>query len=190
MEQSKDDFLTGKLLIAMPGLQDPRFERSVIFMCAHSSDGAMGLIVNKPMEGLEFAELLRRYELPVPSAPIQVPILFGGPVEVNRGFFLHSSDFTDGDNTHRVSDRYALTASVAILQAISQSSGPQKRFLALGYAGWDGGQIEREIQQNSWIHCDADCDLVFASRYEDVWQRALAKLGIDISGLTGCSGRA
>lgn len=190
MDRGEDDFLVGKLLIAMPGLQDPRFERSVIFVCAHSAEGAMGLIVNKPVEGLDFSELLRRYELPCTETLPKVPILFGGPVELNRGFFLHSSDYTDSENTHSICDGISLTASLDILKAISEGRGPQKCFLALGYAGWDGGQIEQEMRQNSWIHCDADASLVFGFQYETIWQKALTKLGIDISGLTASAGQA
>jgi putative transcriptional regulator len=190
MESSSDHFLTGKLLIAMPGMQDPRFDRSVIFMCDHSPERAMGLIVNKPVEGLDFGELLHRYDLaPGPQAP-KVPIVFGGPVELNRGFILHSADYADATNTHPVTADISLTASVEILKAISEGHGPKKCFLALGYAGWGEGQIESEIRDNGWIHCDADSDLVFASHFETVWQKALAKLGVDISGLTGSSGRA
>ena len=190
MEESSDDFLTGKLLIAMPGMQDPRFERSVIFICAHSAEGAMGLIVNKPVEGLDFGELLHRYKLSCDKETSSVPILFGGPVELNRGFFLHSSDYTDAENTHPVTDEISLTASLEILKAVSEGHGPRRKFLALGYAGWDGGQIESEIRENSWIHCDADGELVFSTRYEFIWQRSLAKLGVDIGGLTGSSGQA
>jgi putative transcriptional regulator len=190
MEQSSDSFLAGKLLIAMPGMQDPRFERSVIFMCAHSAQGAMGLIVNKPVEGLDFCELLQRYHLNGGPETPKVPILFGGPVEINRGFFLHSTDYADADNTHPVTTEISLTASVGILKAISEGHGPRKRLLALGYAGWDEGQIESEIRDNGWIHCDADIDLIFTPHYETVWQKAIAKLGVDLSGLTGSSGRA
>lgn len=190
MQDVNEDFLTGKLLIAMPGMPDPRFERSVIFMCAHSAEGAMGLIVNKPVDGLDFAELLRRYNLPSDGLVRKVPILFGGPVDLGRGFFLHSPDYCDADSTHPVTAGISLTASQDILKAIAEGRGPQKSLLALGYAGWDEGQIESEIRDNGWIHCDADPDLVFSTRYENVWQKALGKLGVDISGLTGSAGRA
>jgi len=190
MEQDSDSFLVGKLLIAMPGMQDPRFERSVIFMCAHSGDGAMGLIVNKPVEGLEFEELLHRYDLACGPQTPKIPIVFGGPVELNRGFFLHSADYGSDATTHAVTAEFSLTASVDILKAIAQGHGPKRSLLALGYAGWNEGQIESEILENGWIHCDADADLVFATRSDAMWQKAIAKLGVDLSGLTGSSGRA
>ena len=190
MKQGSDNFLVGKLLIAMPGMADPRFERSVILMCVHSAEGAMGLIVNKPVEGLAFAELLRRYELAGGEDVPEIPIVFGGPVEMGRGFILHSADYTGEPATLAVTSEISLTASIDILRAISERRGPKQSLLALGYAGWGEGQIESEILANGWIHCDADASLVFGADYNAMWQKAIAKLGVDISGLTANSGRA
>ena len=180
MKQDGEDFLLGKLLIAMPGMQDPRFERSVVFMCAHSAEGAMGLIVNKPVEGLIFSELLQRYDLhPAPDMP-SIPIVFGGPVELGRGFILHTSDYAGEAATVPVAAGISLTASVDILRAIVEGRGPKQSLLALGYAGWGEGQIENEILENGWIHCDADAGLVFGGDHEAKWQKAVNKLGIGI----------
>jgi putative transcriptional regulator len=194
MERGGGGFLVGKLLIAMPGMEDPRFERSVIFVCSHGDDGAMGLIVNKPVEGVRFAELLERYSLPGSELsggePPDVPVLFGGPVELDRGFILHSADYSNGEGTLAVTSEFSLTASVDILKAIVRGQGPKERLLALGYSGWGEGQIEDEIRANGWIHCDADADLVFGTDYAATWQKAIAKLGVDLSGLTGSAGRA
>lgn len=183
-------FLTGKLLIAMPGMQDPRFERSVILMCSHSAQEAMGLIVNKPVEGISFGELLRRYNLTADENAQPVPVMFGGPVELGRGFFLHSPDYLVADSSRLISKDIAITADVAILHAIAEGHGPRDCLLALGYAGWDEGQIDSEFLANSWIHCDADPALLFDTRADAIWSKALAKLGVDLSGLTGTSGRA
>lgn len=183
-------FLTGKLLIAMPGMQDPRFERSVILMCSHSEREAMGLIINKPVEDIKFDELLHKYNLIADTNMPPVPVMFGGPVELNRGFFLHSPDYHAEDNTHEVATDIALTADDAILHAIAAGNGPRQCLLALGYAGWDEGQIESEIRDNSWIHCDADPALIFETKTNAIWSKALAKLGVDLSGLTGTSGHA
>jgi putative transcriptional regulator len=189
VSQSGDNFLVGKLLIAMPGMSDARFDRSVIFMCAHSNDGAMGLIVNKPVAGVAFGELLRSYDLAA-DAPVDVPVLFGGPVETGRGFILHSNDYAGNVATLAVTAEISLTASIDILRAISEGRGPKQRVMALGYAGWGEGQIESEILANGWIHCDADPELVFGSHYDSMWQKAIAKLGVNLSGLTGAAGRA
>jgi len=185
-----DSFLEGKLLIALPGMSDPRFERSVIYMCAHSGTGAMGIIINKPIEGLGFQELLRRLELPVSDSTPDSPILFGGPVETGRGFVLHSGEYEGEDSTLPISPDVSLTATLDILRAIGEGKGPDRAVFALGYAGWGPGQIESEIQANGWIHCDADAALIFGNHMESKWSEALAKLGIDISALSAHAGRA
>jgi putative transcriptional regulator len=190
MELEKNDFLLGKLLIAMPGMLDPRFERSVILMCSHSAEGAMGLIVNKPVSGLVFSELLLRYDLSLEAGAPEVPIVFGGPVELGRGFILHSADYTGEQATVPVTSKISLTASIEILHAIAAGRGPRRSLLALGYAGWGEGQIEREILENAWIHCDADPDLIFGTPYDAMWKKAIATLGVDISGFAGTAGRA
>lgn len=185
-----DNFLEGKLLIAMPGMPDPRFEKSVIFMCAHSADGAMGLIVNKPIEGLSFRELLEKFELDTRTDFGEAPVLFGGPVNMGRGFVLHSADYGTEDATLAVTSEISLTATTEILAAIAGGTGPAKALLALGYAGWSPGQIENEILSNGWIHCDADAGLIFDTAHEAKWETAIAKLGADISGLSTEAGRA
>ncbi|MGB8601152.1 MAG: YqgE/AlgH family protein [Rhizomicrobium sp.] len=188
--ESNDHFLDGKFLIAMPGMQDPRFERSVVLICSHTPEQAMGLIINKPVEGLAFGELMRRYDLHSDASLPDVPVMFGGPVELSRGFFLHSPDYNGGENTRIVTEDLSLTADVDILRAISEGRGPKRCLLALGYAGWGEGQIETEMLDNGWIHCDADATLVFDAEAETIWTKAIAKMGVDLSGLTGASGRA
>ena len=188
--QSGESFLEGKLLIAMPGMPDPRFEKSVIFMCAHSAQGAMGLIINKPIDGLSFRDLMPKLGIGVTADRADASILFGGPVQMGRGFVLHSTDYASEETTLPLTSEISLTATVDILRAISEGRGPQKSVLALGYAGWGEGQIEAEIVANGWIHCDADARLVFDTNYEARWQSALAKLGADISGLSAEAGRA
>jgi putative transcriptional regulator len=188
--KSGESFLEGKLLIAMPGMPDPRFEKSVIFMCAHSADGAMGLIINKPIDGLSFGELVDKLGIGMNVARSDEPILFGGPVQMGRGFVLHSADYTGEDSTLSLTPEISLTATVDILRAIAEGRGPKKAVLALGYAGWGEGQIEAEILSNGWIHCDADAGLVFDTDYESRWRKAFASLGADISGLSAEAGRA
>ena len=188
--KSGESFLEGKLLIAMPGMPDPRFERSVIFMCAHSADGAMGLIINKPIDGLSFRDLMPKLGIGVAANRAAAPILFGGPVQMGRGFVLHSNDYGGEETTLALTSEISLTATVDILRAISEGHGPEKSVMALGYAGWGEGQIEAEILSNGWIHCDADPGLVFDTDYESRWQKAFASLGADISGLSAEAGRA
>lgn len=187
---ASDRFLEGKLLIAMPGMSDPRFEKTVIFMCSHSGEGAMGLIVNKPVDGLGFRELIREWELGMGTNTPDLPVLFGGPVQTGRGFVLHSSDYDGKESTMAVADDVSLTATLDILKAIASGRGPQKAIFALGYAGWGPGQIESEIRANGWIHCDADAAILFDTDVKSKWNRALGKLGIDPSGLSAHAGRA
>jgi putative transcriptional regulator len=185
-----ENFLEGKLLIALPGMSDPRFEKSVIFMCAHSVEGAMGIMINKPVAGLSFQELLRKLELQVTPATPDFPVLYGGPVETGRGFVLHSGDYESTDATLPVSEDVSLTATLDILRAIGEGRGPQKAIFALGYAGWSPGQIEDEIRSNGWVHCDSDSTLLFNTNIEAKWATALGKLGIDVSGLSAHTGHA
>ncbi|HEY1836227.1 MAG: YqgE/AlgH family protein [Rhizomicrobium sp.] len=183
-------FLEGKLLIAMPGMSDPRFEKTVIFMCAHSGEGAMGLIVNKPVDGIGFRELIRQWELGITAHTPDLPVLFGGPVQTGRGFVLHSSDYEGKESTMPVANDVSLTATLDILKAIASGHGPQKAIFALGYAGWGPGQIENEIRAAGWIHCDADDAILFGPDMQSKWNLALAKLGINLSGLSVHAGRA
>ncbi len=185
-----DGFLLGKLLVALPGMPDVRFEKSVIFMCAHSEEGAMGLIVNKPFEGLSFRELVERLDVRVSANARDAPILFGGPVGTGQGFVLHTSEFGNGEATMQITSEISLTATIDILRAIAEGRGPEKALFALGYAGWGPGQIEAELSQNGWIHCDAKKAILFDLECDDKWRAALATLGADISGLSAEAGRA
>ncbi len=189
-ETGSESFLEGKLLIAMPGMPDPRFEKSVIFMCAHSAQGAMGLIINKPIAGLTLRDLMPKFSADTAMHVFDAPILFGGPVQIDRGYVLHSAEYGGQESTLAVTNEFSLTATVDVLTAIAEGRGPAKSILALGYAGWGAGQIESEIQLNGWIHCDPDTQLIFDTPCEAKWQNALAKLGADISGLSAEAGRA
>jgi len=197
-KNSHPAYLDGQLLVAMPVMTDPRFARSVIYMCAHSEEGAMGLIINQPAENISFGELLERLEI-APQAPESeidigksddLPIHFGGPVETGRGFVLHSSDYHAEDSTLTINDSVCLTATIEILRAIAEGKGPDQALLALGYAGWSPGQLEREIQANGWLNCPADSELIFADNPETKYDRAMAKIGIDPSHLVSDAGHA
>ena len=185
-----ENFLEGKLLIALPGMADPRFEKSVIFMCAHSLEGAMGIMINRAVEGLRLRELMDKLEIETVPGARDMPVLYGGPVETGRGFVLHSGDYESPDSTLPVSEDVSLTASVEILRAMGEGKGPKKALFALGYAGWEPGQIEDEIRANGWIHCDADISLLFDTELGFKWANALRKLGIDASSLTAHTGQA
>jgi putative transcriptional regulator len=182
--------LTAKLLIAMPGMGDPRFDRSVIFMCAHSEDGAMGLIVNKPAPDLAFADLLEQLGIEAGPGAIRLPVHAGGPVEHGRGFVLHSADYRRPGSTLGVDDRFGMTATLEILEDIAKGEGPKSAFLALGYAGWGPGQLEDEIRRNGWLTCDASEELVFGTSNAEKWAAALQKIGVDARLLSSSAGRA
>ena len=190
-------YLDGQLLIAMPVMGDPRFERSVIYLCAHSAEGAMGIIVNRPAGSIDFPGLLVQLDIIKKAEQIKLPenaetlkVLKGGPVETGRGFVLHSSDFFIQDATLRIDHEICLTATVDILKAIAKGAGPKHAILALGYAGWAAGQLESEIQDNGWLHCPADPDLIFDSDIDSKYQRALDKIGIDLGKLSSEAGHA
>jgi len=183
----EDGWLTGQFLIAMPSMSDPRFERSVIYMCAHSKEGAMGLVINKSLESLSFTDLLD--QLGVEDSQAEMAILSGGPVETGRGFVLHSADY-DREGSLAVSDDIRLTATIDVLKAIAVGSGPRERLLALGYAGWAPGQLEGEIQANGWLTVASDRQILFDDALDSKWSRAIAKLGVDASMLSSFAGRA
>jgi putative transcriptional regulator len=192
-----NSYLDGQLLIAMPVMEDERFARSVIYVCAHSSEGAMGIIVNRPAGSIDFPELLMQLEIIDKSDGIKLPesaesmkVLKGGPVETGRGFVLHSSDFFIEDATLPIDDGICLTATVDILRAIAKGGGPKHAILALGYAGWAPGQLEDEIQGNGWLHCAADEDLIFGGDVEEKYRRALQKIGIAPGMLSAEAGHA
>ena len=173
-----DSYVTGQLLIAMPGMRDERFAKSVIYMCAHSEEGAMGLVLNQRLDSLTFAELISQLELEEKHLSKDVPVHFGGPVESGRGFVLHTSDYQQ-DATLEVVNGVALTATVEILKAIAQGKGPQKSLLALGYAGWGPGQLDMEIRANGWLQVPSDSEIIFDIEPDTKWERAIQRLGID-----------
>jgi putative transcriptional regulator len=189
-------YLDGQLLVAMPIMTDKRFARSVIYMCAHSAEGAMGLIINQRASHISFSELLKQLSI-VPDSPDEVEIELadmdvhvGGPVETGRGFVLHSADYYAADSTLPIDDGVSLTATVDILKAIAGGKGPDRAILALGYAGWRAGQLESEIAANGWLHCSADAGLLFDRDVEEKYERALSKIGIDPSHLVSDAGHA
>jgi putative transcriptional regulator len=183
------EFLTGQLLIAMPTMEDPRFAQSVIYLCAHTPEGAMGLVLNRPLQRPKFDDLLRQLEVaPVPPAR-RIQLCAGGPMDNARGFVLHTADWT-GEGSLRVNESLALTASLDVLKAIAEGNGPREGLLALGYAGWGPGQLDAEIQQNAWLSVPADETIVFDDGHETKWRRALAKLNIDPLLLSGAAGHA
>jgi putative transcriptional regulator len=191
------EYLDGQMLIAMPVMDDERFQRSVIYVCAHSSEGAMGIIVNRPAGSIDFPGLLMQLNIIKKGQHIALPedaeamkVLRGGPVETGRGFVLHSSDFFIKDSTLPIDDEISLTATLDILKAIASGAGPKRALLALGYAGWAPGQLETEIQHNGWLHCPADTDLVFGDDVDHKYERALKKLGIDLAMLSNEAGHA
>jgi putative transcriptional regulator len=181
--------LSGQLLVAMPQMSDPRFARTVVYLCAHSSDGAMGLVVNRLIDSLTFSSLLSQLGVEAEGEPADMPVHFGGPVESSRGFVLHSADYLQ-DSTLVIDDEIALTATVDVLKAIARGDGPRHRVLALGYAGWAPGQLDAEIQANGWLLVPADVDLVFGAENDAKWERAIAKIGIDLSLLSSEAGHA
>jgi putative transcriptional regulator len=185
------------MLVAMPGMLDERFARTVIYMCAHSADGAMGIVLNKPASDLRFSDLLVQLDIipekdviRLPNRVGRMPVLMGGPVETSRGFVLHTPDFSIQQSTLPIDDGICLTATVDILRAIAQGGGPQTALLALGYASWTAGQLESEIQANGWLNCPADSDLVFESPIEVRYDRALRKMGVSIGTLSSEAGHA
>jgi len=190
-------YLDGQMLIAMPSMRDERFTRSLIYVCAHSSEGAMGIVVNQPASNINFSDLLVQLEVIPAGDLIQLPpragevkVLKGGPVETGRGFVLHSADFFIENSTLPIDEGICLTATLDILKAIARGSGPVSALLALGYAGWAPGQLESEIQENGWLHCSADPELIFGNDTDSKYQKALKKLGIDLGMLSSEAGHA
>ena len=189
-EISKEDgYLTGQLLVAMPQMLDERFAKSVIYLCAHTEDGAMGLVVNKLLENIDFPDLLDQLDLSPAPGGDDIRVHFGGPVESGRGFVLHTSDYVQ-DATMVIDDQIAMTATTDILRDIAEGDGPRNSLLALGYAGWGPGQLDTEIQANGWLSVAADDTLVFGTDPDTIWKGALAKMGIDVSMLSGDAGHA
>ena len=185
-----DGFFAGQLLIAMPGISDPRFERAVILICAHDGEHAMGIAVNNPIAGLTVPTLLEKLDIRSALTLPPDPVLLGGPVEGERGLVLHSTDYL-GEHSRAVGAGVALSATREVLEAMASHHGaPAKSLLALGYAGWGAGQLENEIKQSVWLSCDPDEELIFGNDHGRKWARALAKLGVDPRRLTSVAGRA
>ncbi len=184
-----DSDLTGQLLIAMPAMEDPNFAHSVILLCAHTDEGAMGIVLNQPLAKPSFDALLEQLDVkPVPPAR-QIQLCQGGPVDHGRGFVLHTSDWTS-DGSLRVDDGLALTASLDVLQEIAQGGGPRQGLLALGYAHWGPGQLDQEMQENVWLSAPAPLALLFDAEHDTKWRRALGILRVDPSLLSGVAGHA
>lgn len=192
-EKNSASYLTGKLLLAMPSMGDPRFHKAVIFICAHDENGAMGLVINHTMPGLELSQLLEQLkihsEIKVDLDKISIPILSGGPVESARGFLLHSTDFVQKD-TVKIDERYGITGTIDALKEIASGNGPERLLFILGYAGWSPGQLEHEIQDNAWLVADADPEIIFRAPAEEKWTLAINTLGINPAMLSGAAGRA
>jgi putative transcriptional regulator len=184
-----EGYLTGQLLIAMPGLHDARFARTVIYMCAHNEDGAMGLVINRLIGAITFPDLLRQLGIEPTGLTDEIRVHFGGPVESGRGFVLHSSDYLQ-EGSLNVDGKIVLTATIDILHDIAAGAGPRQRLMALGYAGWGPGQLDSEIQANGWLNADADDDIVFGQDLESKWERAISKLGVQVSNLSDAAGHA
>lgn len=182
-------YLTGNLLVAMPTIGDPRFEKSVIYLCAHSEGGAMGIVVNKALGALTVSELMSQLSLEGSATTARMPVHFGGPVETGRGFVLHSADHVY-EGTLQIDERVSLTATMDVLKAIAAGEGPKRALMALGYAGWGPGQLDEEIQANGWLQVPADEELVFGTALEQIWERALQRLGIDLTMLSSEAGHA
>lgn len=180
--------LTGQLLVAMPSMLDPRFAGCVIYMCAHSSEGAMGLIVNKPAQDVSVSDILS--ELNLQEEQIKLPVHFGGPVEHARGFVLHSPEYASDLFTLAVDDRFSMTGTIDVLEDIACNRGPRHALLMLGYAGWGPDQLETEIMSNGWLTCSSSPELVFSTANDMKWVTALEMMGIDPVGLSGTAGRA
>ena len=193
MTEERNNYLTGKLLLATPSMGDPRFNRAVIFMCAHDENGAMGLVVNHSMPDVDFSDLVGQLKLTsdikIDLEKCNLPVMYGGPVESARGFLLHSNDFIRAE-TMQISKSYSVTGTVDALKDIAIGSGPENLMFALGYAGWEAGQLDAEIHQNAWMIVEPDYELVFGEDPEAKWTNAIKKIGIDPGMLSVTSGRA
>ncbi|MBM3521157.1 MAG: YqgE/AlgH family protein [Alphaproteobacteria bacterium] len=190
-------YLDGQILIAMPGMSDTRFDRSLIYMCVHSESGAMGIIINKVAPMMSFGDLVSQLDIlrdgdiaHIPDDISRMSVQFGGPVEPGRGFVLHTSDYFSSGSSLPVTERISLTATTDILKTMASGQGPLRALLALGYSGWAPGQLEDEIQRNGWLHCVADEDLIFGEAHEEKYGRALRKIGVDPAMLSSDAGHA
>lgn len=183
-------FLAGRILLAMPSMGDPRFHKAVIYMCAHDENGAMGLVVNHMLPGIDLARLLDQLHIKAEDAHMAgKPVMSGGPVETARGFVLHSNDFSHAD-TIRIDNRFSVTGTLDVLKSIASGKGPARMLFMLGYAGWGAGQLDEELRQNAWMVSDPDPDIIFQASPEEKWERSIRKLGIDPGMISGAAGRA
>ncbi|MBO9706924.1 MAG: YqgE/AlgH family protein [Caulobacter sp.] len=190
-DKAEPAFLTGRMLVAMPGIEDPRFERAVLYLCSHDAEQAMGLAVNRPVEGLTLSELLGNLGVKTELETPNDLVMLGGPVERERGFVLHTDDFVSPDSTMPVADGLALTVTRDVLDALaSRIHRPRRAILALGYSGWGPGQLEQELLDNVWLTCEADETLLFGDDHENKWTHALAKIGVTADQLSTQAGRA
>lgn len=194
---AKTGYLDGQMLVAMPTMSDERFQRTVIYVCAHSADGAMGIVLNKPAADLSFPDLLVQLDIIPDTGAILLPrrlegmrVLMGGPVETSRGFVLHTPDFFIDESTLPIDEEVCLTATIDILRAIARGKGPESAVLALGYAGWSAGQLESEIQANGWLNCAPDPNLIFGSALDVKYDLAMRKIGVDLGMLSSQAGHA
>jgi putative transcriptional regulator len=187
--------LTGRLLLAMPGMADPRFQKAVIFICAHDKNGAMGLVINHVLPGIDMRELLKQLNIKppgenTPAVPSKdADVMNGGPVETARGFLLHSSEFTQDDTIH-LDGRFSVTGTVDALKAIADGNGPRDMLFILGYSGWGAGQLDRELHENTWLVADPDPGLVFETAHDLKWDRAVRAIGVDPAMLSTDLGHA
>lgn len=188
-KQELSGYLTGQFLLAMPQMQDSRFEKTVIFICGHDANGAMGLVINKYLGDLTLRGLLDYLNLPQESIKRDLPIYFGGPSDTGRGFVLHSDDFTH-PGTVRLGNHISLTATVDILRSIAEGDGPKDCLLAMGYAGWGPGELDSELHSNRWLQVEADVDILFQTSIEKKWGKAIAKLGVTPEALSDELGQA
>jgi putative transcriptional regulator len=182
-------YFAGQMLIAMPQMRDTRFARSVVYLCAHTAEGAMGLVVNRLFNSLSFGELLEQLSIEASVQCANVRIHFGGPVEAGRGFVLHSTDYLQ-ETTLMVNDEVGLTATIDVLKALADGRGPERYLLALGYAGWAAGQLDSEIRENAWLSVQSDAELLFDHDIDSKWQRAISKIGVDFNKLSAIAGHA
>ncbi len=193
MAEKDTPYLTGKLLLAMPGLGDPRFHKAVIYMCAHDENGAMGLVINHTLPGLELGQLIGQLDIEDSAKAnlesLSTPVLSGGPVESARGFLLHSNDFMQSD-TIRIDDTFSVTGTVDALKAVAEGKGPMQMLFILGYAGWSAGQLDEEMRHNAWLTVEPDPALIFHATSDEKWEMAAQKLGIDPAMLSADAGRA
>ena len=186
---NESGYFEGQILVAMPQMTDKRFAKSVIYLCAHSADGAMGLVINKLIDSITFPDLLKQLNIETISTNDNIQVHFGGPVESARSFVLHSDDYVQ-ETTLAINDGVVLTATVDVLRAIAEDKGPSRSLLALGYAGWAPGQLDSEIMANGWLNVAADDQLIFGSKLDNKWSRAIGKLGIDLLSLSPTAGHA